>query len=470
MPDERNNSAALIDGPVGPKLFNMAWPMLIGFLSMTLYNFADRYFVGKLGTEALAAMQYITPVVMVIFSITFGLSTGVSAVVSRAIGSGDMRRVRELTCHSLILAVSVVIIFVLLGLATMDDVFRALGASEDVLPLVKQYMRVWYVGMIFLVVPILGNSIIRATGNTTMPAIIMLVGTGLNVILDPLLIFGLWGLPEMGIVGAALATVIGRAVTLVMSLLVLRYRERLLGAVAIHAAALWRSWRSVLFVGLPSCVTNLLMAVSGGVLTRLARDHFGEAAVGAIGVGYVIMHLPTIVFWALISSIIPFVGQNAAAGRPERVRRVLALGQRFALIWGLISCAVLAALARVLAGAFSDDPAVIEITTRFLWVVPLAIGVQGLGMLASAAFSALHRPMSAATLNVSRMIVQVGAAAVGAGVWRMWGFFGGMVVADVVMGALAAVWIWRAACGLPAEPAPGLGGIPDGSAAAEPED
>jgi putative MATE family efflux protein len=439
----RNNQAALTTGSVGWKLFSMAGPMVIGFLAMMFYNIADRYFVSKLGTDALAAMQYITPVVMTIFAITFGLAAGVSAVVAKAIGEGDMQRVRQLTLHSLILSLSLVGVFMLVGLLTMDSLFRAMGASGDVLQLVKEYMRIWYVGMFFLVVPVVGNTIIRATGNAVIPAIIMLVGVGLNLLFDPLLIFGRWGLPEMGIVGAAVASVIGRSVSMTLSLLILRYRVRLLAWSTVHIKALWRSWRMLLFVGIPSSGTKLLMAMAMGILTWWVKREFGEEAVAALSAGFPIVQVPVMVFWSLAASVIPFIGQNFGAGKWDRVRRGLRVGQTFTVIWGFGSYLVLLALAPVIARQFSDEPAVVANSTLLLRIMPLGMATQGLLMLTTGTLNALHRPLSSWVLNVVRFVLLLTLVAGGTELFGMKGLFWGIVAADGVMGIYAGIWIWR---------------------------
>ena len=439
----RDNHAALTTGPVGWQLFAMAGPMVVGFLAMMFYNIADRYFVSELGTDALAAMQYITPVVMTIFAITFGLAAGVSAVVAKAIGEGDMQRVRQLTLHSLILSLSLVGVFMLVGLLTMDSLFRAMGAEGEVLLLVKQYMRIWYVGMFFLVVPVVGNTIIRATGNAVIPAIIMLVGVGLNILFDPLLIFGRWGFPEMGIVGAAVASVIGRSVSMTLSLLILRYRVRLLAWSTVHIKALWRSWRMLLFVGIPSSGTKLLMALGMGILTWWVKREFNEEAVAALSAGFPIIQVPVMVFWSLAASVIPFIGQNFGAGKWDRVRRGLRVGQTFTVLWGLGSYLVLLALAPMIARQFSKVPAVIANSTLLLRIMPLGMATQGLLMLTTGSLNALHRPLSSWVLNMVRFVLMLALVGGGTKLLGMSGLFWGIVGADAVMGIFAGIWIWR---------------------------
>jgi len=461
MSSPKDNSAILTTGPVGWALAKMAGPMLIGFLSMTLYLLADRYFLRSLGAGAQAAMQYVSPVIMVVFSVTFGLSTGVAAVVSRAIGQGDVHRVRELTAHSLILVVSLTVILCAVGMATMNQVFRALGAEGDNLRMVKEYMRIWYFGMAFVVVPIIGNTVIRATGDTVIPSLIMLLGAALNALLDPFFIRGLWFFPKMGVAGAAVATLIGRATTMALALLILHYRLRMLQWVALHAKALWRSWRTVLFIGVPASFAQLLTAATIGLLTRLVSDRYGPSVVAGIGNGYAIANFPMMAMAAFLVSIVPFIGQNVGAGKWPRVRRSLALGQRLSVIWGLASYAVLAVLAWPLARIISAEPAVAP-TALFLMIVPMGMGLQGLHLLTSTSLSALHRPFLSALVNVVRTLLVLVLAWLGSHLWAVHGFFGGIVAADAVVGALAAAWIWRvvrleaarAAKAVPGEPIP----------------
>lgn len=420
----------------------MAGPMLFGFVSMVIFNLVDTYFVSDLGTRPLAAMTFTFPVIMVVFSVAFGIGMGATAVVSRAIGQGDHHRVQELATHAMMLAVVLVAVFCAIGLASMGPIFRMLGAAEDLIPLIEQYMRIWFIGMVFVVVPIVGNNIIRATGNTTIPAIIMFVGAGLNAALDPLLIFGLWGLPRMELAGAALATVIARSVTLVLSLLIMHYREGLLELAVPRLAALWASWRRVMFIGVPACMTNLLVTVLMAVMTRLVAG-FGEEAVAAIGVGHRILHFPEMITAALAASMVPFVGQNAGAGHFDRIYRGLKIGHIFAVTWGLVAYIVLAVVARPLAAPFSNDPDVLEKIVLFLRIVPLGMAAIGAGMVTGAALNALHRPILSAAFRITHVMLLVVLAWSGSQLWQLKGLFFGGLASDVILSSVAAVCVWR---------------------------
>ncbi|MCK5179038.1 MAG: polysaccharide biosynthesis C-terminal domain-containing protein, partial [Candidatus Omnitrophica bacterium] len=221
-----NEKNHLTQGPVTKKLIALTIPMIFAMLSMVVFNLVDTFFVSRLGTKELAAMGFTFPVVMFIANIAMGFGVATSSLVSMAIGRGDDHQVRRLTTDSLIISFFVVLIFSILGFLSMDWMFRLLGADGETLPLVKQYMRIWYMGSVFVVIPMIGNSAIRACGDTFFPSLTMTISMVINAILDPLLIFGLWGFPRLELEGAAIATVIARAVALVFSFLILHFKKK----------------------------------------------------------------------------------------------------------------------------------------------------------------------------------------------------------------------------------------------------
>lgn len=217
----------LTEGQVPLQLLALTLPMVWGIFAVLAFSLADTYFVAQLGTKELAAISFTFPVVTVLGSVAMGLGTGASSVIARAIGEGNRRQVQRLTTDSLLLSLLIVVFLASLGLATVDPLFAALGAGSELLPLIRDYMEIWYLGMVFLVIPLVGNSAIRASGNTLLPSLIMTLAAAANILLDPLFIFG-WGpFPALGIKGAAIASTIARAGTLLTTLAFLHFRERL---------------------------------------------------------------------------------------------------------------------------------------------------------------------------------------------------------------------------------------------------
>ena len=426
--------APLTKGPIVKTLLTMTGQMLVGIFSMIAFNLVDTWFVGQLGARELAAMAYTFPVIMVVGGITFGLGSGASAIISRAIGEGDRYRVQRLTTDALSLSLVVVIVLVALGLWTMEPVFAMLGAEPETIPLVTEYMQLWYAGMLFVVIPMVGNNAIRATGDARTPSIIMVVAVGINAALDPLLIFG-WGpVPGMGLAGAALATVVARAIALVTSLWVLQVKHSMLSFRIPRWTVGVRSWRSILYIGLPNAATNLVLPLGAGIITRLVSE-YGENAVAAIGVAARIDAFALAVVMALSSMLGPFVGQNWGAGKHDRVRKGLSFSLLFSMIWGAAVMVLLALVADPLARLFNKEDEVVSYLVLYLSIVPLGYGVRGLLAVARTAMNTLNRPLPGSMLILVQMFVlYVPLAWLGAALFGVAGVFGASVVSSVVAG------------------------------------
>jgi putative MATE family efflux protein len=422
---------------VGKVLVKMTLPMVVGVIGIVLFNLADAFFVGRLGTEELAALSFTFPVVLVIASLALGLGTGASAVISLAIGEGDHHKVRRLTTDSLLLALLIVAFFVVLGLATIDPVFRLLGATEEILPLIKQYMRIWYFGMIFVVVPMVGNNAIRATGDTKTPAAIMLVAAAVNFIVDPVLIFGLGPFPRLELAGAAISTVCSRAITMLVALYVLAHRDKMLTLQLPSLATLLDSWKKVLYIGLPTAGTRMIVPLTTGVITGLLARN-GPSAVAGYGVSARIEFFSLAILRALSVVLAPFVGQNLGAGKLHRVASGIRYSKSFSLFWGAALYLMLAALAHPIASVFSENPQVQSIIVLYLRIVPLGYGLQGVLLLCAASMNVLNKPLQAAGLVIAQMFIfYIPLAYAGSYLYGPAGIFGALALAYLAAGIAA---------------------------------
>ena len=218
----------LTHGPVEKNLIKMAVPMAIGILAVIGFNLVDTFFVSQLGTKELAAISLTFPIISALQSLTMGLGAGLSSVVSRLKGAGKIGELKTIVSHSLLFSVVLVTAMAITGLLTIKELFTALGASEDLIPLIKAYMGIWYWGIGFIVIPMMGNSAIRGLGDAKTPALIMIIAGFINAVLDPILIFGFMGIPALSIRGAALSTVISTATTCVAALYILSNRENII--------------------------------------------------------------------------------------------------------------------------------------------------------------------------------------------------------------------------------------------------
>lgn len=433
----KQSRARLVEGAILPMILKMSVPMFFSMVGMMAFNLMDTYFVGRLGTDDLAAMSFTFPVVMIIASVAMGLGTGASSVISRAIGQADQHRVRRLTTDALVLSSLIVAIFVAIGLLTIDPLFRLMGARERSLELVRDYMIIWYLGVPFLIIPMVGNNAIRATGDTLTPSIIMAVALIVNLIFDPLLIFGIGPFPRMELTGAAIATVLSRSVTLLVSLSVLHFRDRLL---TIHAGSwheIYRSWKLILSIGLPAAGTNLIMPLAMAVITALVAK-FGDDPVAALGVASRIDMFAMTPLMALGSVLSPFVGQNYGAGKYNRISYVIKRAIVFSFVFSATAYVTYLIFGYSIAELFTESESVVIIVVRFLRIVSLSTGFAGIVMMASLTFNSLHLPYHATALTVFRLLVLlIPLAILGSYFFGLNGIFFAVMIANVLAGVAA---------------------------------
>ena len=242
------NKRDLTTGSIPRKLLQLALPMMLGIISMVAFNLIDTYFVGKLGKTELAALSFTFPVIMVVFSIIQGIGIGATALIARSIGKNDRKKAARETTDSIALTLVLTGIFVTIGSLTVEPTLRLLGADGATVTMAGQYLSIWYFALFFVSVPFVGNSAIRATGDAQTPTYIMLFAVLVNAVLDPILIFGYFGLPAMGLKGAAIATAISRALTMVLSFYILIRREKLITFEIPTRKVLAGCWRSILFI------------------------------------------------------------------------------------------------------------------------------------------------------------------------------------------------------------------------------
>ena len=438
-----NKHPSLLEGQVAGHLQRLALPMVWGILATMSFNVVDTYFVAQLGKGPLAAMSFTFPVVMVINSLAIGLGAGTSSAVARAYGAGDLQRVRRLVTDASLLALIGALLISALGLATIRPLFELLGAPAEMLPLISDYMVPWYLGAVFAVVPMVALSSLRAIGNSALTGRIMVAVAVFNLLLDPLLIFGLLGFPRLELQGAALSTVIARGISFFAALYFLVRREHLMAPPSARLAVVWASWRAVLAVGLPAIATNAIIPMAGGVVVALVAVH-GADAVAGLGVALRIEPLALIVFYALSSVVGPFIGQNAGAGKTARMQETVSVLARFCIGCGFALALVLYVAGPSLVRLFSDSAPVLAVAVAYLTLVPFSYAGYGFVMSANAAFNGLGRPLPATLISFLRVLgVYLPLAWVGNQLWGITGLFAATALANLLLGALAWWWLRR---------------------------
>ena len=439
----QSERAQLTEGPVGKHLVAMTVPVLLGIITMMGQALIDAWFLGRVGDRALAAHAFSFPILMIVTSVAIGLGAGTSSVVARAIGTRDYRRARRLTTDSLILSFLITAGISLLGVLTIEPLFRLLGAPDDMIPMIRGFMTILYAGVPFVVVGMVGMASMRATGDTRLPSKLMIIGSILNVALDPILIFGFGPVPAYGLNGAAIAALLARGTIFVGALLLLRSRLRMISFNRPRADELRKSWKDILHVGIPAAGTNVIVPVGAAIVTAMIA-RYGPEAVAGFGVASRIESMTLVVYYAMSAIIGPFVGQNSSAGKEERILQALRLCMWFCIASGLLIAGALALTSELLSSLFSSNPAVINMASMYLLIAPLSYGCYGMVMVMNAAFNGLGHPMPAVGISLGRIVaLYLPLAIVGMRLMGASGIFAAYAAANVVSGIIAYKWAKR---------------------------
>jgi putative MATE family efflux protein len=438
--NKRVQKRNLLNDDIRPTLVGMTVPMILGMIMLMTFSIVDTFFVSQIGTNELAAISFTFPVTFTVISLNIGLGIGTSAVIGRYLGSGDDSQAKLIATGSLMLVTVLVGILSVLGYYTIDLIFTWMGASPVLLPLIHDYMAIWYIAGVLLAIPMVGNAVLRAAGDTKTPSYIMAVGGAINAALDPILIFGLLGFPAMGIKGAAIATCIAWGVCVIWIIYLLAVKRGLMVPRLLRWSEFKPAAKGVLTIGLPAAGSNMLTPISAAIVTAIVAS-YGAQAVAAWGVGNRLESIASIVVLALSMSLPPFISQNFGAQQHQRIYDAYIMCAKFVVVWQLIVFVILALLAPYIAMVFADEESVIEQIVLFLLIVPLGYGLQGIIILTNSSFNAIHKPMAAMWLSIIRLFVcYVPITALGSYLYGLQGLFWACVIANTIAAAVSFFW------------------------------
>ena len=364
----------------------------------------DTYFLGQLGGDELAAIGFISPIMMVIFSASIGLSAGTTAILAPVFGAKDHKSIREYTTNSIILTIIMSVIFSAAGLLTIEPLFTMMGAEPAIMTHIHEYMHIWYFSTIFVLVPMVAMGAMRAAGDTVIQSYIMIIAAIANAILDPILIFGLFGFERMEMQGAATASLIVRFGSFVAVLYYVGWRYKMLEFSTRVLRFLKSSTKKIMHVGLPAAGTNIIIPISSAVIISIIAK-YGSDAVAATNVAIRIETTVIIFFYALSAVIGPFIGQNLGVKNFDRIEEAVKKSMYFCFAFGLFLAVFVALFASTIAQEMSDSAEISDIITQYLYIVPISYGAYGFVMAVNAVYNSLKCPIPAIYLSVIRTVI-----------------------------------------------------------------
>lgn len=425
------------------RLRRQATPMAMGLIAIISFDMADLFFVSLLGDAPLAAISFTFPIIWLMSSIIIGFEAGAASCISRAIGRNDTAMARRQTTDTVALAGLTSFALCMAGLMTIEPLFRLLGATDELLPLIGDYMGIWYFAEPAAAVMWTCLSTVRARGNSLLEGKIITTAAVINAILDPIFIFGLFGFPRMEIAGAALATLVANLIMLVGALGYLHFRLRVFATPFTALKNIFDSWGKMLHVGLPAMATNAIVPIANGIAIAMVAG-FGVDAVAGFGIAMRIEPIFLIAFYALSAVTSPFIGQNYAAGRLDRVMEARLVIAKFCLGFGLCLAAVLAVAAYPLASIFSDTEVIRTVAISYLWIMAVSYGGYGMVMTTCAAFNGMGNPLPALSISATRtLILFLPLALAGKTLLGLNGIFIASMASNIIVGLLGFTWLGR---------------------------
>ncbi|WP_435146009.1 MATE family efflux transporter [Halobaculum sp. P14] len=433
----------LTSGDIGKPLLYLSLPIVVTNLFQTAYNLGDTFWLGQYSTDALAAISFAFPMVFLLISLGTGLSVAGSVLVAQHTGADEERAAEYAASQTITFALIASVVLGGVGYVFVDEFLALMGASADVLPRAAGYMQVISLGLVFMFGFFVFVSLMRGSGDTITPMVVMFGSVVLNIALDPFVIFG-WGpFPELGMQGAAIATVFSRGLAMLVGLAIMLAGTR---GVQIHLADMVpdaASLRRLLRIGIPASVEGMGRALSINLLLVVVGT-FSTTVVAGYGIGtrvFSVIFLPAI---AVARGVETMTGQNMGAGKPDRAEAAVRLASK--TLFGVLTAAgvVVWVAAAPLASVFTTDPAVVDVATEFLRYVALTFGFIGVMRAYTGSFRGAGKTLTAAAISVAMLGgIRLPLAWFTADPFGETGIWAAFAVSNVAGAAIAYAWYQR---------------------------
>ncbi len=425
-------------------MLRTAVPMLAGVIAMSGYSVVDTYFVGQLpGETPLAAMGFTFPIIMLIMCFFSGIGVGVMSKNAHALGANRRARAARLVSGGLLFALIFSVCVAVLGLLFGRPMYSFSGASGESLELVEQYMGIWFWGCATGTLSQVGNSILLSLGDIKTASFLMVAGMLLNVVLDPIFIFGFGPVPPYGIAGAAIATVICQGLAAAAILYVIAKRHKLLRFEKIPVNILLNIWKQIAAVAIPATLGSLMIPAGSFITTKITAS-WGDSAVAAVAAAgrleVLAFAFPMALGWSLTS----MVAQNYGAGLYDRIRSCHSFSSRFAFAYLLFAAAMFFIFSDYIASWFSTDEEVRRLMSLSMKIIPWGFGMLEIQRYSNFFYIGCNRPGVAAWLNAWRIVGLLIPLSLAA----MWihylpGLFVARLAADVISGTTGYLLVYR---------------------------
>lgn len=390
--------------PVGKLLIQMALPMMISMLVQALYNIVDSIFVGYISENALTAVSLAFPIQNLMIAVATGTGVGINALLSMRLGQKNQNAVNDTAMNGLFLSLCSTLIFIVLGFTIPEVYFKSQTTDLEIIDYGVKYLRVCLIGSFGLFSGITFERLLQATGQTVNSMIAQLAGAITNIVLDPIMIFGLLGCPALGITGAALATVVGQFVTLFVS----TYLNFKKNKEIVFNFKTFKPSKSVIAeiyrVGIPS----ILLASIGSVMTYLMNLILGAFTMTAVAVFGVYFKLNSFIFmpvFGMNNALVPIIAYNYGARNRKRITGTLKRGVIIILCIMTFGTILFELFPEFLLGLFNASPEMLEIGIPALRIIAIHFPVAAICIIFMSCFQALGMGITSMIVSFVRQLV-----------------------------------------------------------------
>lgn len=390
--------------PIGKLLANMAGPVMISMLFQALYNIVDSVFVARLSQDAMNAVSLAFPLQTLCIAFAVGTGVGMNALLARSLGEKNQQAVNHAAGTGLFLTLCTAAVFMLLGLTLAEPFFRMQTANEQIIAYGRDYVMICIGISVGIFLQIYGERLLQATGRTNLSMISQIAGAVCNIVLDPILIFGLLGFPRLEVAGAAIATVVGQFVGAILGLVLnhlknpevqMRVRD-----IRPHRATI----ADIYAVGVPSIIMQSIGSVMMFGMNRILIS-FTEAATAVFGAYFKLQSFIFMPCFGLNNAMVPIVSYNYGARKFDRVRHTVRLTAITAIGIMCVGCALFELIPGTLLGLFSPTDEALAIGRTALRIIGAHFPLAGFSIIAGSACQALGKPIYALINSVCRQIV-----------------------------------------------------------------
>lgn len=423
--------------PVFPLLMSMAIPPMISMLIQSLYNIVDSVFVAKIGEDALTAVSLAFPVQTLIVACSVGIGVGVNSYISRSLGREDQEGADSAVAHGLLMAAFVAVLFIIAGQFLLEPFFRLFSDDPAILADAITYTNICLTFCAGSFIHICIEKVFQSTGSMIFPMLLQALGAITNIILDPIMIFGLFGFPAMGVKGAAVATVIGQHTAMLASLLVF-----LLGKFAVRLDLRnfhfsWKMIRDIASIAIPnSCMNALGSVLVMGLNTILIG--FSNTAVSLFGIYY---KLQTFVFMpasGLTQGAMPIMGFSYGAGNGKRLQHTLSISLRVCFVIMAVGCVLFMAAPEWLLGLFDASEEMLAIGVPALRIISVSFLPAAIGFILPTMFQAMGQGgYSLIVFLLRQLVITLPAAAILSGPFGLTGIWASFILAESIAAGAA---------------------------------